>query len=182
MPTPEILSVPPREAVEHFRAKGYHVGFSWQDTDARQHLHSFTVAKAMHVDILGDIRREVDRAIADGITLEEFNEALEPRLRARGWWGRQRMTDPRTGESRIVQPGSPRRLETIFDTNLRMSYSRGRWERIERVKRSMPWLRYVAVLDGRTRPIGRVWARGCGSRYIAGWRLRVRRSIGERRA
>ena len=61
-------------------------------------------------------------------------------------------TDPLTGESRIVQLGSPWRLRTIFDTNLRMSYSRGRWERIERVAADMPWLRYVAVLDERTRP------------------------------
>ena len=157
MAKPEILAVPPVEAVEHFRAKGYHVGFGWLDTDAAEHLRSFTVAKAMRLDVLEDLRREVDRAIAAGITFEDFHKELEPRLKARGWWGRQRMVDPLTGESRVVQLGSPRRLRIIFDTNLRMSYAKGRWERIERVAESRPWLRYVAVQDARTRPEHMAW-------------------------
>ena len=157
MPEPEILNVSPVEAIEHFRGKGHHVGFDWRDTDATQHLRSFTVAKAMREDVLQDIRTEVDRAIADGISFGEFERALEPRLRAKGWWGRQRMLDPLTGKSRIVQLGSPRRLRIVFDTNLRMSYARGRWERIERVAERRPWLRYVAVQDARTRPEHMAW-------------------------
>ena len=154
---PEFLDVPPVEAVEHFRAKGLHVGFDWRDTDAEQHLRSFTVAKAMEVDILEDIRREVDRAIAEGITPQEFYKELAPRLEEKGWWGRQEMVDPLTGEKRSVQLGSPRRLRIIFDTNVRMSYARGRWERIERIARERPWLRYVSVLDARTRPEHAAW-------------------------
>ena len=157
MPQPEILNVPPREAVEHFRAKGYHVGFHWRDTDAAEHVRSFTAAKAMRLDILEALGRETDRAIAEGITFAEFRDRLEPRLRKLGWWGRQRMVDPVTGKSRVVQLGSPRRLRIIFDTNLRMSYARGRWERIERVAEARPFLRYVAVLDSRTRPEHRAW-------------------------
>ena len=157
MAEPEILNVPPTEAVDHFKAKGHHVGFDWKDTDAATHLRSFTVAKAMRLDILGAVRGEVDRAIADGITFEEFHESLEPRLRSLGWWGRQRMVDPETGEIQLVQLGSPHRLRTIFDTNLRMSYATGRWERIQRVKESSPWLRYVVVQDSRTRPEHMAW-------------------------
>ena len=67
------------------------------------------------------------------------------------------LTDPLTGKTRIVQLGSPRRLRIIFDTNLRMSYARGRWERIERVAKSRPYLRYVAVQDARTRPDHMAW-------------------------
>ncbi len=118
MPIPEILDLPPREAVEHFRAKGYHIGFDWRDTDAATHRHSFTVAKVMEVDILEDIRSEVDRAIAEGITFEEFHDNLEPRLKEKGWWGRQQMVDPLTGELRNVELGSPRRLRIIFDTHV----------------------------------------------------------------
>lgn len=157
MPKPEILDVPPVEAVEDLRAKGYHVGYDWRDTDAQQHLNSFTVAKAARLDVLEAIRAEVDSTIADGITFETFRNNLEPRLKSLGWWGRQPMIDPVTGESRIVQLGSPRRLRTIFDTNLRMAYARGRWERIERVAKDRPYLRYVAVLDARTRPEHMAW-------------------------
>ena len=111
----------------------------------------------MEQDILEDIRTAVDRAIADGETFEAFAEELEPLLVRRGWWGRQPMLDPLTGETRIVQLGSKHRLRTIFDTNLRTSYGAGRWDRIEELKDRMPYLRYVAVLDDRTRPEHRAW-------------------------
>lgn len=157
MPESEILRVPPIEAVSHFQAKGYHVGFDWRDTDATQHLTSFTVAKAMELDILEDIREAVDEAIAEGTTFRQFQGRLEPLLRRKGWWGRQRMLDPLTGESRLAQLGSVRRLRIIFDTNVRMAYAKGHWERIERVAQQAPWLRYVSVLDERTRPEHAAW-------------------------
>ncbi len=157
MPRPEILNVPPVEAIERFRSKGYHVGFDWQDTDAVKHARSFTAAKVMKLDILADLREAVDEAIAKGQTFDHFRNRLEPLLKKKGWWGRQRMTDPVTGESRIVQLGSPHRLRTIFDTNIRMSYAQGRWKRIEELKEQMPYLRYVSVQDIRTRPDHAAW-------------------------
>ncbi len=151
MAKPEILDVPPQEAIDAFRSKGFHVGFDWRDTDALAHVQSFTVAKAMKQDILRDIRTAVDASMADGKTFQQFRDRLEPLLRKKGWWGQQIMTDPLTGEERLVQLGSARRLRIIFDTNLHMSYAYGRWEHIERLKDRMPYLRYVAVQDSRTR-------------------------------
>lgn len=157
MPRPEIFNLPPKEAVEHFRAKGLHVGYSWLDTSAEEHVRSFTVAKAGKLDILQDFERAVGRTIDEGITFEEFYDELEPTLRAKGWWGRHRMVDPLTGEIRTVQLGSPHRLKTIFDTNLRMAYAKGRWEMIERTAHRAPWLLYDAVNDGKTRPDHLAW-------------------------
>lgn len=157
MAAPEWLPVPPAEAITRFRAKGHHVGFDWRDTDAAYHLRSFTVAKAMRLDILHDIREAVDAALAEGITFERFRSRLEPTLVRKGWWGRREMVDPLTGERRLVQLGSPRRLRTIFDTNLRFALARGRWERFERTRGRLPYLRYVAVRDARTRPEHLAW-------------------------
>ena len=157
MPKPEFLKVPPLEAVAHFRAKGFHVGFDWRDTAAGEHLRSFTVAKAMKLDILEDIRGATDAALAEGLSFRQFQERLEPILRSKGWWGRGKLLDPKTGKMREVQLGSPRRLRIIYDTNLRMSHAKGRWERIERLAAERPFLRYVAVLDGRTRPEHMEW-------------------------
>ena len=153
----QILDLPPEEAIRFLREKGDHVGFSWLDTDAEQHARSFTVAKAMREDILADIRVAVDAALVEGTTFETFREELEPTLQKKGWWGRAPVTDPLTGETKVVQLGSVRRLRIIFDTNLRMAYSRGHWQRVERVAATRPWLRYVAVLDSRTRPRHRAW-------------------------
>lgn len=153
----ELKPLPPAEAIAFFRGKGLATGFAWEDVWQEEHARAFTVAKAMQRDVLEDIRAAVDRALADGTTLETFQRELTPLLQARGWWGVQEMTDPLTGVARDVQLGSPRRLQTIFDTNLRSAYQAGRWERIQRVKTAMPFLRYVAVQDGRTRPEHRAW-------------------------
>ena len=152
-----LLDVPPAEAVENFRGKGLRVGYDWRDTSAEEHLRSFTVAKAMDLDILTTIRGAVDESIAAGATFEDFRNGLEPTLQAKGWWGRKAVLDPVAGELRDAQLGSAHRLRTIFDTNLRMSYARGRWERIERQAAARPWLRYVAVRDARTRPAHLRW-------------------------
>ena len=157
MARPEFLSVPPEEAIRFFREKGYHVAFDWRDTSALHHTRSFTVSKVMQLDILEDIRAAMDAAKADGTTFETFRDELEPLLRSKGWWGRQAMRDPLTGEVHDVQLGSVRRLRTIFDTNIRMAIARGRWERIQRQAESRPYLRYMAVLDARTRPDHRAW-------------------------
>ena len=50
---------------------------------------------------------------------------LEPQLRALGWWGRQVVPAPDGAEDE-VQLGSPRRLKTIYDTNMRVAYNAGR--------------------------------------------------------
>ncbi len=156
-PAPVIMDVPPEEAIEFFRAKGMHIGYDWRDTSAAQHARSFTVAKVARIDILTDIREAMERAFTEGTTLESFQAELEPVLRARGWWGRKTMTDPKTGETRVVQFGSPRRLRTIFDTNLRMATAAGKWAQITRLADRRPWVRYIATLDDRTRPLHRDW-------------------------
>ena len=107
--------------------------------------------------MLHEIRGAVDKALAEGTTFETFRKELEPFPRRRGWWGRQLLTDLLTGEQRLVQLGSPRRLRTIFDTNLRTSYAAEQWQRIQRVKDDLPYLRYVGVLDSRILPQHRVW-------------------------
>ncbi len=81
---PEVLpfNLPPAEAIAFFRRKGLALSFAWQDIYAAEHARVFTVAKAMQVDVLEDIRRAVDRAIAEGTTLREFRQIIRPILRS----------------------------------------------------------------------------------------------------
>ena len=160
MASPDVVDLPDAEAVAHFRGKrdrqDWAWSFDWRDVSAEEHLAQFTFAKAARLDVLQAVRAEVDRALAEGRTLREFVGELRPRLQKLGWWGEKEMVDPRTGERRLVEIG-PRRLATIFDTNLRMAHARGRWERIQALKEEMPYLRYVATLDARTRPEHARW-------------------------
>ena len=151
----EALNLAPEEAIAHFRSKGLLTSFSWQDVDAAEHLKSFTVAKGMKIDILNKIRGDIDKALVDGWSMQRFQKELAPKLKSAGWWGVKEMTDPLTGEIRPVRLGSPSRLKIIYDTNIRMAHSYGRWQRIERLKEFRPFLRYIATLDDRVRPLHR---------------------------
>lgn len=153
----ELRALPPAEAVEYFRQKGFAIGFDYRDVWQAQHQAAFTVAKAMQLDLLKDIRAEVDRALAEGITLREFQQRLTPALQERGWWGRQERLDPLTGETREVQLGSPRRLKTIYDTNLRTAHSEGQWQRIQDRKESFPYLQYDGANSEHPRLQHRAW-------------------------
>jgi len=152
-----IRPLAPAETIRFFESKGYKVGFAWQDVWQEEHARAFTVAKAMRLDILEDIRREVDAAIRDGTTLATFQKNLEPTLRKKGWWGKRHVVDPDTGEQVLAQLGSRRRLRVIYDTNLRTAHAAGRWARIQRTAERRPFLKYSAVLDGRTRHQHRQW-------------------------
>lgn len=156
MSTPRLEALPFDEAIDSFRKKGFKQTFDWRDMQKEEHAYSFTVAKAMRNDILQDVRAAMDDVIAKGQTFEEFKSGLKPQLVEKGWWGRAEMTDPQTGEKRDVQLGSTRRLRTIFDTNLRTSYSAGRWEQIQRTKKVLPFLRYVTAEDDDVRPAHRL--------------------------
>lgn len=140
----QFKPLPPKEAIEFFRSKGYKIGFGWEDVWQQEHQAAFTVAKVMQLDILRDIRGGIDSALVDGTTFEDFRKNLKPLLMEKGWWGKAEMTDPVTGETNLVQLGSTRRLRTIFDTNLRTAHSEGQWQRIEAAKKSFPYLRYNA--------------------------------------
>jgi hypothetical protein len=140
---PILAALNPEEAIAYFRQKGFQIGFDYRDVWQQEHQAGFTVAKAMQIDLLQDIRAEVDKAIANGTTLATFQQALMPGLQARGWWGKQEMVDPVGGDTKLVQLGSPSRLELIFDTNLATAYSEGQWERIQRNQELFPFLEYV---------------------------------------
>ena len=149
----------PEEAIAYFKAKGLHLEptFDWRDMWQESHGSAFTIAKSAGFDILGDVHAACLKNLEEGRTLRQFSEELMPTLAAKGWWGRKKMVDPVTGEEREVQLGSPRRLRTIYDVNLRTAQSAGAWRHIESTKKRRPWLRYVAILDSRTRPDHKDW-------------------------
>lgn len=138
----DLVPLPPQDAIDYFQQKGFAIGFDYRDVWQAQHQAAFTVAKVTQLDLLQDIRAAVDAAIKDGTTLQQFQKALVPILQAKGWWGRQPMTDPLTGETKEVQLGSPRRLKTIYDTNLRTAHAEGQWQRIQASKGAFPFLLY----------------------------------------
>ncbi|MQY50785.1 phage minor head protein [Rhodocyclus gracilis] len=184
-PRIDLKLLPPEEAIAFFRQKGFQIGFDYRDVWQQEHQAAFTVAKAMQVDLLQDIRAQIDAALANGTTLQTFIAELRPNLVKRGWWGRKLMTDPLTDETKDVQLGSPARLKVIYDINLRTAHADGQWTRIQEEKETLPFLMYDhtpsayerpehAAWDGKVLPVDDPWIRahypvkawGCKCRVI----------------
>lgn len=185
------IGLPPERAIAYFKAKGYAITFDWHELLEEAQVKSFTVAKATRLNILADIREAVQKAQDEGRTQRQFAKELAPKLKAKGWWGKQEVVDPRTGEVRQAQLGSPWRLKTIYETNLATAYAAGRYQEQLENAEAEPYGMYVAVMDARTRPAhaamnGKVFRLDdpfWGSFYPPnGWncRCRVRALSGER--
>ncbi len=149
---------PPKEALDYFNAKRLKPSFSHLDVWGEEHAACFTVAKATQLDVLSGIHQAAQKALAEGRTFRDFAKELTPELQRQGWWGKQEMVDPLTGRKRLAQLGSPRRLKTIFDTNMRTARAAGQWERIQRTKLALPFLVYELGPSREHRPEHAAWA------------------------
>lgn len=133
---------PPPEASRFLRNKGLRPSFSFEDVEAEEHAVAFTVAKAMELDLLDAMQGEVQKALDEGLPFEAFQKNWRANPRLAEWWGKREVVDPLTGETELVQLGSPRRLRTIYNANLRSARAAGQWERIQRTKGAFPFLEY----------------------------------------
>lgn len=157
--TVRLAPLPPTDAIAALEARGRYLepSWSWQDVWGEENAEAFTVAKSAGFDVLKDLFDGLSSALKEGKTGREFAREMMPVLFQKGWWGRKEVLNPQTGEPEEVQLGSPRRLKLIFDTNMRVSHAAGHWSAFERGKADRPYLRYVALMDGRTRPLHAQW-------------------------
>jgi SPP1 gp7 family putative phage head morphogenesis protein len=154
-----LFNLAPEKAIAYLEAKGFKFSWDWQDTWEAAHNKAFTVAKVMKLDILQDIRDEVTKSLTDGITFDQFKRELEPLLKEQGWWGKVPASevpgyDTASGvdPDKIVQLGSPRRLETIYRTNIRTSMSAGHYKTQIEEADDRPYWMWVQVDRPNKRP------------------------------
>ncbi|RNM17949.1 phage head morphogenesis protein, partial [Dickeya undicola] len=155
MPTNSVdlayaIGLKPEEAIRYFESKGYAIGFNWHDVEARTHATASTVAGILKQDILEDIRGGLNQALTNGETLEQFRRRLTPVLEQKGWLGRGLKAD----EDGVLEGKklTPRRLKTIFETNMQAAYNAGRYEEQMANVAFRPYFQRVAVMDAHTRP------------------------------
>ncbi len=136
------FAVKPLEAIDYFRQKLNLPTASWTDIWQGMHARAFVVAGANTESLVADFRNAIDKALAEGKSLDWFRKEFDKIVAAHGWNYK--------GERRW-------RSAVIFNTNMRMAYATGRWAQIVRLADRRPYLRYKAVLDDRTRPLHRAW-------------------------
>ncbi|MCL6375953.1 phage head morphogenesis protein [Pectobacterium brasiliense] len=156
MPTPNdvnlgyAIGLKPEEAIRYFESKGYTIGFNWHDVEARAHSTASTVAGILKQDVLEDIRGGLNAALKNGETLEQFRRRLTPVLEQKGWLGKGLKAD----EDGVLEGKklTPRRLKTIFETNMQAAYSAGRYEEQLANAEFRPYWERIGVMDSHIRP------------------------------
>lgn len=108
-------SLPFEEQIAFFRAKLNLTTEAWNDLWQGAHARAFTVAGAMQEDLLTDLRAAIDKAIADGTTLEEFRRDFDTIVERYGW---------------SYRGARGWRTKVMLETNIRTSYMAGRYQQM----------------------------------------------------
>lgn len=127
------------EAVEAFRARVPMTDDEFEAIEGIAHDRAFTVAGVAQLDVVNDVWTEIDRALEQGSSFDDFKAAVADKLE-KAWGG-----------------SKPWRIENIFRTNLQGAYGAGRVKQLTApaVLKARPFWKFSAVLDGRTSTICR---------------------------
>ena len=147
---PDVLpqGLPFEEAADYFRQKVDLPTETWTDLREDMHARAFVVAGAKKAALLADFREALQAALDDGETLADFRKRFDDMVARHGW---------------SYKGGRGWRTRVIYDTNLRMAQSAGRWQQIMRraaaaeAQGQVVYIRYLAILDSRTRPAHKGW-------------------------
>lgn len=147
-----LFEMPPQDAIDYLKAKGFKIGWDWHETLNEAHSRAFTVAKVARIDLLQDIRKSLIDAMQQGQGFEHWKANITPILQQKGWWGKQTVINP-VGMEQTVQLGSPRRLKTIFDTNMHKSLAAGRYKAMMATVETRPIWEWVHISISNPRKI-----------------------------
>jgi SPP1 gp7 family putative phage head morphogenesis protein len=117
------------------------------DRSGIAHSKSFMVAGITRTDALQDIHDMTRAALDKGQSLGAFRRDFVNQFRSKGW-------DVR-GETGQSDPYLGWRAELIYNNNMRAAHMAGQWQQFQ--QSSVPYLRYSAIMDGKTRPLHRQW-------------------------
>lgn len=143
----------PPEVVSYFDGKALKPAFSWLDVWGEEHAYGFTVAKATETELLTAFKSSISKALASGQGFDNWKKDVSAELARLGWFGPRMVSDPSgVDPDRMVDFSSPRRLRTIFWSNMNAARAAGQWERAQRSKRVLPYILYVRTTSNDPRP------------------------------
>jgi len=111
---------------------------SYRDLGREEYARAFTAAQTAGADVIDDIYAAIVANVAQGGSAKDFAGLVIPTLKAKGWLG---------GDQGEIAS----RVALIYDTNLRLARSAGRWENYQAQKHLAPYLRAFTVRDNRVR-------------------------------
>lgn len=132
------------EAIGFFRQKVNLPTEDWRAIERGMHSRAFVIAGATGEDLLSDFRKSVDKAIAEGTTLEEFRKDFDDIVARHGW---------------SYNGARGWRSNVIYRTNLRSAYNAGRFEQMNHpdVIEARPYRLYRHGDSFQPRPLHLSW-------------------------
>lgn len=146
------FNMEPEEIVKYFASKNCKISFDWHEVYEDAHARAFTVAKMTQADLLKDTHKMLTTAIKEGWSDNKFKKITTELFEKKGWVGKEEVLNPKTGELQTVELGTPRRIKKIFHCNMASAYAVGRYKEQMENADVAPYLQYISILDGRTRP------------------------------
>lgn len=140
---------PPLDNIAFLMSKKPELHFDYDEIKFEAHQRAFTIAKITQIDLLADIQTSLENAFVEGQSFEKWKKELKPTLQKHGWLGKVVVQKPNTKEQKEIFVGASR-LKKIFYTNARTAYAQSE----ARAGYKLPlseYIRYVAILDNRTR-------------------------------
>lgn len=152
-----LQRLPPAEAIQWLAGRGMlEKSYAWQDVWQSEHGVQFTISRLTRLDLLQAIYDAIVKSVQGDLSRRDWMKDVEQLLTDAGWWGTKAVKDPATDEVKLTR-FDPARLRLIYDTNTRQAYATGLWERVERSKKALPYVRYITRRDERVRAAHRAW-------------------------
>lgn len=121
------FNLPFEEAAQWFRDKLNMPTSRWDELEGAAHAKAFTSAGATQAELLNDLRKMTDAAIAGELDIREFRKQFKPLVGKYGWQ---------------LQGGEPGwRGDLIWRTNIQTAYQAGRWQQFKEA--GITHLKYV---------------------------------------
>ncbi len=152
----QLFRLRPEQAVKFLENKGINVTLDWRAMWQDEHTRAFTISRLTSPDVLETIQAKLVKSVAGDLSRKDWTKQVRDLLQDSGWWGDIEVIDQATGEV-LTTRFNANRLRLIYDVNTRTASAAGQWERFEKSKRALPYLRYVTKRDEKVREQHRSW-------------------------
>lgn len=115
-----LFALPLNKILSFFQKKKIRPSGPWTDIWQEEHNKAFVVANVAQADYLQELYDAVEKAIGEGIPFSQFKKEIK----------------------KLPEDWKKRRLPTIYNTNLNVAYSRGRYESMIANAKYRPFWRY----------------------------------------
>ncbi len=132
----KAVSLPPKEAMAFWQSKKIVTPKTFAVLREEARVNAFMIGGVSDLDIVQSVQKSLQTSLDEGLSFGSWKKQIADDIDSLGWTGKERNY----------------RLQNVFRTNLQTAYATGRYKQLQETKDALPYWRYSAVNDSRTRP------------------------------